>query len=134
MVSQIRSHVGRIVGKVYPDTGEDARELLHITLRVAAVDSECVQLQQLARVVFVDVVCRVLLVVEIANHRGMAQRRHDEIAEASKRVRADGAIFVVAHEHANVRLVLMDVEVIHPEPGHLLAQLIGGVERAQKRA
>ena len=34
--------------------GEDLRELLHVLLRVAAVDAERVQLEQLARVVLVQ--------------------------------------------------------------------------------
>ena len=34
--------------------GEDLRELLHVLLRVAAVDAERVQLEQLACVVFVE--------------------------------------------------------------------------------
>src|SRR6185369_7200821 len=34
--------------------GETSRDFLHVFLRVTTVDAECVQLHQLARVVFVD--------------------------------------------------------------------------------
>ena len=64
----------------------------------------------------------------------MAQRRLQQVAEAAERVRADRLVLVVADHRADVALVRVDVEVVEPEPGHLLLQLVGRIEVAQQRA
>ena len=50
---------------IYSDARQNTRELLHIVLTVAAVHTKGVQLHQLACKIFVDVSCRVLLVVKV---------------------------------------------------------------------
>ena len=124
----------RRVAEVHAHAGEHARELLHVGLRVAAVDTERVQLEQLAGMVLVEAAGRVLLVVEVAQHRRMAGGRAEQVAEAPERMRADRAVLVVADHRAQVRLALEHVEVVRPEPGHPLAQLLGRMEREQQRA
>jgi len=47
---------------------------------------------------------------------------------------SDGAILVVADHRPDVALLHLDIEMIEPEPGHLLAQLIGRIDVAQQRA
>ena len=64
----------------------------------------------------------------------MPRRRAEQLAEAPERMRPDGALLVVRHQHPQVRLVLEDVEVVHPEPGHLLAQLPRRVQGPQQHA
>jgi len=90
------------------------------------------KLQQLARVVLIEVVDGVLLVVEIAQHRRVARDRAEQIAETTERARAYRSLLVVAHHGAHVALVLMHVEVVQPEPGHVLQQLVLRVQRAQQ--
>jgi hypothetical protein len=130
---QLRPHLRRLAGEVDAQPGEHAREFLHVGLRVAAVDAERVQLQQFARVVFVDAVGGVGLVVEVAQHRRVQGTRAEQVAKAAERVRAQ-SIFVVADHRPQVVLVLMDVEVVEPEPRHLLAQLRRRVHGAQHQA
>ena len=43
-------------------------------------------------------------------------------------------VFIIADENAQVRLVLMHVEMVEPEPGHALTQLVRRIERMQDRA
>ena len=107
--------------------GQHAGEFLDVLLGVGrsarpAADAQHVQFHQLARVVLVDAVDRALRVVEILEHCGRCDRRHHEIAELADRVRAH-RVFVLGERPAHVRLALKHVEVIHPEPRHLLAQL-----------
>src|SRR5687767_13661619 len=89
--------------------GENFRQLLHILLRVAAVDAERVQLEQLARVVFVQAALLAaaaagtrsrrartdrLKVVEIHEHRGMLRRRQHHVGKTAEYVRANRLAFV----------------------------------------
>jgi len=69
--------------------GEDARQFLHVPLRVTAVDAERMQLHQFAGVVFVDMLDRVLCVVQILQHGRVLKRRHHQVAEFPERVRTD---------------------------------------------
>jgi hypothetical protein len=130
-------HVGRRRVQrlhAHAHAGEHARQLLHVGLRVAAAHAQRVQLHQLARVVLVDAVARVLRVVQVAQHGRVVQRGAEQVAEPAERVRAHGVLFVVAHHRADVVLAQVDVEVVHPEPRHLLLQLVGRVQRAQHEA
>ena len=77
---------------------------------------------------------RIVGIVEIAQHRGMTNGRREQVTEFAERGGADGTIDVVTDQHAQIRFVLVDVEMIEPEPDHALAQLIGRVERAQDGA
>ena len=64
----------------------------------------------------------------------MTNGRREQVVKLAERGGADGVIDVVADQHAQVRFVLVDIEMIEPEPDHALAQLIGRVERAQDGA
>jgi len=62
------------------------------------------------------------------------QRRHHQIGEGAEYVRADRAFRVVGDQPAPVGLVLMNAEMIQPEPGELLLKLRGRVDRPQDLA
>src|SRR6267143_4582816 len=111
---------------------EDARERLDVALRVAAVDAERVQLHQLARVVLVEAAGAVARVVEVDEHRRMARGGADEVAKAAERLRPHRALLVVGDQRAQRALELEHAEVVHPEPGHLLLELVRRIERAQE--
>ncbi len=53
----------------------------------------------------------------MAGWRRVASR---QIAEPAEGARTDGAVLVVADHGADVALAEVDVEMVHPEPGHLL--------------
>src|SRR5256714_1743825 len=110
------------------------RERLDVALRVAALHPERVQLHQLARVVLVQAAGAIPRVVEVDEHRGMARGGAEEIAEAAERVRPDGALLVVGDQRAQRPLELEDVEVVEPEPGEVLLELVRRIERAQEHA
>ncbi len=88
------------------------------------------QLEQLAGVVLVDRAHGVPVVVEIAQHGRLAQGGFEKIAEAAQGVGTDGLVFIVAHGRPDVVLEGQDVEVVQPEPGHLLLELVGRIEVA----
>ncbi len=132
IADDVRLGAARTFGiRIDADAGQHARELLHIGLRIAAVDAERVQLHQLARVVLVDVIDRVLRVVEIAQHRRMLQRRQHEVAEAAERVRPDRVLDVVGDKKLDLALLRKHVEVIKPEPDQLFLELGRGIDRTQ---
>jgi hypothetical protein len=125
--------IGVLRLEIDADTGENAGKLLHVHLGVAGADPHGVQLHDLAGVVLVDVTLGVLGVVEIAQHGRMRDGDAQEIAELAERV-ATQLLLIVADGLADVRLVEMHVEMVEPEPRHLLAQLIGRIEIAQQAA
>jgi hypothetical protein len=118
---------------VDPQAGQQPCQFLHVALAVAAVDAERVQLQQLAGMVLVQASGGVVLVVEVAQHRRLCRRRDQQVGEAPERVVAQ-ALLVVADQQAQVGLGLRDIEVVEPEPGHLLAQLVRRMQGQQQRA
>ena len=126
-------HLGRGVAQVHAQAGEHAGEFLHVALAVATVHAQRVQLHQLAGVVLVEAARRVLLVVEVAQHGRVRGAGDQQIAEATERVRAQGPL-VIADQHAQIGLGLPDIEVVEPEPGHLLAQAVRRMQRQQQRA
>src|SRR5688500_3222073 len=111
--------------------GENLRELLHIQLRVAAVNAERVQLEQLARVVFVQAALLAaaaagtrsrrartdrLKVVEIHEHRGMLRRRQHHVGKTAEYVGANRLAFVTAGERRDENLrAHRHTEVVRPE-------------------
>ena len=54
-----------------------------------------------------------------------------QILEVPERVRTNRVFLVVANQPAQIGLVLMDTEVVEPEPDHLLLQLCRRVDGAQ---
>jgi hypothetical protein len=116
--------VGVLRLEIDADAGENASKLLHILLGVAGADPHGVQLHDLAGVVLVDVTLGVLGVVEIAQHGRMRGGDAQEVSEFAECV-ATQLLLIVADGLSDVRLVEMHVEMVEPEPRHLLAQLIG---------
>jgi hypothetical protein len=78
----------------------------------------------ISRIVFVQMPDSVVGVVQIAQHSRVMQCCGEQIAEATHGVRSDCTSLVIADQDADVRLVLMHVEMIEPEPHHPFAQLI----------
>jgi hypothetical protein len=64
----------------------------------------------------------------------MTQSCDQEVTKLAERMGADRVLLVVADQNAQVRLVLMHVEMVEPEPGHALTQLVRRIERLQHRA
>ena len=128
-----RPDVGTLRALVDPDTGEDARQLLHVLLGVARADAHGVKLHDFAGVVLVDLPGGVLRIVEILQHGRMAQRRFEQVAELAERARAQRLVLIVADQHPDVGLTDMNVEMVEPETGHLFLKLVGRVEVAQQR-
>ncbi len=120
--------------RVDADAGQHPRQLLHILLRVAGIHAQRVQLHQLAGVVLIDVPGRVLVVVQVLQHRRMFESRHHQVLEMPEDVRPDRTLRVVADQPAQIGLVLEHAEMVEPEPDHLLLQLRRGIHRAQQFA
>src|SRR6516165_1481079 len=64
----------------------------------------------------------------------MSHRRYQQIAKATESVRPDGALLEVADHGAQIVLIKKDVEVVEPEPDHLLLQLVRRIKITQQRA
>ncbi len=100
-------------------TGQTARGLHHVLLRVAAVHAERVQLEQLARVVLVRPLDRralhVRASVEVPEHRRAGGRGAQELGETPERVLADHLAVVAGLEPGALALRAVDVEVVGPE-------------------
>ena len=95
-------------------SGQNFRELLHILLRIPAIDTERVELEKLARVVLVEPPALALpaaaqrgtargrpdrlKVVEIYEHRGMLRRRENHVFEPAEDMRPNGFALVTAGE------------------------------------
>lgn len=92
------------------------------------------QFHDLAGVVLIEMPRRIIRIVEVTQHRRMMQGGDQQIAEFAERKRTDGAILIIPDQDTDVCFVLMHVEMIEPEPGHALAQLIRRIERAQDGA
>ena len=118
----LRFEFGCIAG-VDARTSEDTSQLLHIFLRIASFDSERVQFHQLAGVVLIEVAGGILLIVEVLQHRRMLQGCQHQLAEMPEHVRTNRVLLIVADQPAQIALVLMDTEMVEPEPHHLLLQL-----------
>ena len=131
---QLRPQLRIIGAQINSDAGQDARQGLDIGLGVAGADTHSVQFHDLARIVLVQMTRGIIGIVEIAQHHRVIERRRQEIAEFAEREGPNRAVLIVADENADVRLVLMHVEMIEPEPGHALAQLVGRIECAQDAA
>ena len=113
--------------------GQNFRELLNILLRVPAVHAQRVQLEQLARVVFIQPTLLSaagaaaesastrartdgLEVVEVDQHRRMPCRREHHVFEPAEHVRPDGFSLVAAGKRHNEHLRAdRHTEMIRPE-------------------
>ena len=130
----VRTEPGDVGIQGHPHPGQDARQLLHVGLGVAGAHAHGVQLHDLAGVVLVDAAGGVLVVVEITQHGRMAQGGLQQVAETPQGPGPDGAVLIVADHGAHVAFVHVHAEMVHPEPGHLLLELIGRIEVAQQRS
>ena len=145
--------------------GEGARHLDDVVLRVAAVDAQGVQLHQLAGVVLVQAALALgrrlggaprphplhfvvhrrrhvrrggrLRVVEVEEHRGVAGGRLEQPAHPPQGVRADGVALIGEEPGAGLVVGRRDVEVVEPEVGHHLGELVlrldGAVELLRRQ-
>ncbi len=122
---------------------QDARQLGHVLLRVAAVHAQGVQLHHLARVVLVEPALavaetvsarhRALPVVEVIKHRRVLRRGAEQVAEAPQRIWPDRVALVGRQPDALLQpLAAEHVEMVEPEIGHHLLQLRRAVHRAQQ--
>ena len=68
----------RLWQRVDAEPGQDARKLLDVLLGVAGAHPRRVQLHDLTRIILVEVTVGVLGIVEIAQHRRVPYRRHEE--------------------------------------------------------
>src|SRR5262249_6726133 len=93
-----------------------------IALRVASVDSEGVQFEQLAGIVFVGLVAGsgllVFLAVEVDEHCRRCCRGADQISEPAQRVGPDDLALVSGFQVDTVAFFEVDVEVLAPEFDH----------------
>ena len=71
-------------------------------------------------------------VVEVEQHRRVAGGGLQQVAQAPQRVRADGVALVVEHREAGLVVGGGDVEVVEPEVGHQLGELVLGIDRAHQ--
>ena len=131
---QLRFEFGVFRFQINADTRQNARQGFDIRLRVTGADAHGVQFHDLAGVVLVQMPRRVVSVIEITQHRRVMQGGGQQIAEFSERIWPDCPVLVVTDQDADVRLVLMDVEMVEPEPGHLFTQLVGRIKVAQDLA
>jgi hypothetical protein len=119
---------------------EDAGEFGYIVLRVAAINPERAQLQELACVVLVETLklpplagsarAGVLPVVEVEQHRRMGGRCLKKRSKAAQNVGTDGVLLVMPDPKPHEALAGKDIEVVEPEGGHHLVQLPGTPKRA----
>ncbi len=107
---------------------------LHIGLGIAAAHAHRVQLQQLARIVFVDMAFGIAGVVQVQQHGRVAHAGLQQAAEVAQGMRANRPLLIIANPEPGFGLARADIEVVHPEPGHLLLQLGRRVQRTQHLA
>jgi hypothetical protein len=123
--------------------GEDPRESLHVRLAVAAVDAERMQLERLARQVLVEALVAQPAaarvgpdgggVVEIDQHRRMADRRLQHVGEAAGDMRPDRLALEGADQAGQHRLVGdRHGEVVAPEPRQPLEERRPRLDRRQR--
>src|SRR5262249_37252336 len=113
--------------------GEAPGHLAHVDLGVAAVDPECVKLEQFAGVVFVEPELAALgrgealagrgPVVEVEEHRRVVGHGAEEISKTPEEVRADRLPLVGGDHPPNRAFVRRDVEVVEPEVDQRLLEL-----------
>jgi len=128
-------------------TGEGARHLDHVLLRVAAIHAHGVQLEQLAAEVFVDAATpaaaalsqrgslglrRTLPIVQVVEHGGTARHGAEQVAEMPQGVRADHVPVERQQQVALRALARIHREVILPEVDHDLLQLSPAHHRARQ--
>lgn len=127
-----------LIRRAHRPAGQTPRHLHHVLLRVAAVDAERVQLQQLARVILVRLLGHVRPsvhpAVEIPEHRRTQRRRAQHLGEAAQRVLANHLAIVRHREPFAIALRGINVEVVRPKLNHHLIQLPFGEHRARQRA
>ncbi len=112
-------------GVAHRPAGQQARGFGDIGLGVAAIHAQRVQLQQLARQVFVEALLAALAgariradrlrVVQIQQHRRVQRRGLQQIDEAALRMRADGLVLMRPHQTQHAALGGGHAEMVGPE-------------------
>ena len=105
--------------------GQDARQRLDIVLRIAAIDTERVQLEDFASEILVEAAAGALAghrigtdrlrVVEIEQHRRMALDRKQHVGEAAEHVRPDRLALERTGKAADEGAARRHREVVAPE-------------------
>ena len=126
--------------------GEAARHLDDVGLGIPAIDAERVELEQLARVVFVEaalgggLACvqparrrrRRAPVVEVDQHRRAVGGGLEQLGETAQRVRPHDGLFVLGQERGLLVFSGEDVEMVEPEVDQLFLQLLFRGDGAQE--
>ena len=112
LAKRVKARIGRPAGR---PARERARDLDHVVLRVAAVDAEGVQLEQLAPVVLVQPPARAEMIVEVEQHGRAVRHRAEEIAKMPKSARAERVAVPHDERFARRHLAAVDREMILPE-------------------
>ena len=141
------------IGPLDAPSGENARDVDDVLLRVPAVHAECVQLHQFAGVILVDASPHprspspqrgegargrgprryALGIIQIEQHGGAARRRDEQVFEAAERPWPDRFLDIGRQQKPVGSLAHKDVEVVRPEVDHHLAQLALRDGRADDR-
>ena len=111
------------------EAGQRARLLAHVVLGVAAVGAEREQLHQLARVVLVRRLLRVLGAREPQQHRRVARDAHQQLVERAQRVLAEQLV-LVQHQPLRADPVVGGREPVVPHERHALDQRPVGPDHA----
>ena len=124
-------------GRDHGPAGQHIGKARHVVLRVAAVNAERVQLEDLARQILVQALGLIdagnrirpdrLRVVEVKQHRRMSLDGAQHVAEAAKRMGAD-SLALVSPGHG-LNLVRRDAEMVRPEPNQPLGKSDLGRDR-----
>ena len=104
--------------------GENAGQLAHVGLGVAAVDAQRVQLHQLPGVVFIQAAVVALGLVQVQQHGRVLGTGQQQIFKAAQRIRADDVNHVMPDERPHGALADKHIEVVKPKLGHARQQRV----------
>jgi hypothetical protein len=118
-------------GRLDAPAGEGARRLLDVLLAVIAF-AEGEQLHHLAREVLVRAAAPAGRRIEVDHHRRILAHGMQQLVEATQRVAPQQPV-LVQHQLGALHLLHAGDEMVVPEQGHALAQLLGRVDCAANR-
>jgi hypothetical protein len=132
--------------RVHRPAREDAGQLAHIVLAVAAIDTQGVQFHQLTGVVFVESTAAAvgvggvgsdggafgyaLRLVQVEQHGRMASAGQQQVFKPAQCMGANGVEHVVAHVGPHRALACKHIEVVEPELGHAGQQRVLDIRAA----
>ena len=97
---------------------QNAGQLMHIALRVAAANAQRVQFHQFTRIVFVQATVAALRLVQVKQHGWMPGAGKQQVLETAQCVGPDGIDDVMADKRAHRSLADGHIQVVEPEFGH----------------